>query len=377
MALGLVLAIVALLSNARRDDRPPAPSPIAGRLVSDDDGPLEELVMHYVPEAESEIGPAYRDFLRALPETTRVVFVVRRGGRGALLSFLSRILVSLARLRIVEIDGALGAWSKDRALVLSPASGESRHELLIPPRPRAGEISRPQDWSVVPALAAALPDDFAVRTLPIAFDAGDFAIVGKRVVFDANLFARNRGRGFRSPAELRDRLATLLGRDVVMLGDESGDVPRHHMSMYMAPVGDGVVLVGDPRAGERIVGSDYAPGEVGAETHVPLHADFTPATIARFDRAADELARAGFRVLRIPTVPFEDKTYFAYTNGVYESRDGARTAWVPNFGLSALDLAANAVYANLGFRVVPISVRALYTQHGTIGCLVNVVARGD
>ena len=98
MALGLVLAIVALLSNARRDDRPPAPSPIAGRLVSDDDGPLEELVMHYVPEAESEIGPAYRDFLRALPETTRVVFVVRRGGRGALLSFLSRILVSLAGL---------------------------------------------------------------------------------------------------------------------------------------------------------------------------------------------------------------------------------------------------------------------------------------
>jgi len=42
----------------------------------------------------------------------------------------------------------------------------------------------------------------------------------------------------------------------------------------------------------------------------------------------------------------------------------------------ALDAAAREVYEGLGFHVVPVSVRAIYTQHGTIGCMVNVVARG-
>ena len=168
----------------------------------------------------------------------------------------------------------------------------------------------------------------------------------------------------------------VIGRDVVMLGTEVGDVPRHHMSMYMAPLGDGTVLVGDPAAGASLVGGTYVPGDVSPETGQLLRADFSPETIARFDRAARDLANAGFRVVRIPTVPFDDKTYFAYTNGVYETRDGQRTAWVPRFDVPALDAAARAVYEGLGFRVVPVSVRAVYTQHGTLGCLVNVVARG-
>jgi hypothetical protein len=82
-------------------------------------------------------------------------------------------------------------------------------------------------------------------------------------------------------------------------------------------------------------------------------------------------------VVRIPTVPFDDKTYFAYTNGVYETRGGRRFAWVPSFGVPAIDDAARAVYEGLGWSVVPVSVRSLYAQHGTIGCVVNVLARGE
>jgi hypothetical protein len=43
----------------------------------------------------------------------------------------------------------------------------------------------------------------------------------------------------------------------------------------------------------------------------------------------------------------------------------------------ALDQAAREVYERLGWTVIPVSVRDVYTQHGTIGCLVNVLSRGE
>lgn len=362
----------------------PRPLTVSGAVVADDAGPLHEILMHYVPELEPTFVAAYTDFLGSLPPETRVVFVARRGSRARLDAFLARIDPNgmlASRTRFVEIDAALGIWSKDRALVLEPrasgAAGVLKTELLVPPRPKLGEGSRPGDWEIIPAVAASMPERFEVKQLPIAFDAGDFAIAGSRVLFDVNLFMRNRSRGYRTPLELRDRMRSLIGRDVVMLGKEPGDVPRHHMSMYMAVLDGTTALVGDPEAGARIVGRDYAPGEASPETGEPLRADFSRETIARFDHAAADLAAAGFRVVRIPTVPFDDKTYFAYTNGVYETRAGRRTAWVPQLGVRALDDAAREVYERLGWSVKPVSVRSLYAQHGTIGCLVNVLSRRE
>ena len=382
-ALGLVLAVLLLLRSGHRNAEPAAvrapPAPLSGVVVADDAGPLRQVLMHYVPELEASFRPTYRDFLLSLAPETRVMFVVRRQERARLDAFLSGLDGSgdlARRVRIVEIGRPLGIWSKDRALVLGSGAG-GKIELVVPPRTRPGEGSRPSDWDIVPAVAAALPEELAVRQLPIAFDAGDFAITKSRVVFDVNLFGRNRARGFRSPEELRERVRTLLGRDVLMLGSEPGDVPRHHMSMYMALLDGGVALVGDPEAGARLVGRDYAPGETSPETNEPLRADFSPPTEARFERAAKDLAAAGFQVVRIPTVPFDDKTYFAYTNGVYETRAGRRVAWVPSFGEPAIDRAARDVYERLGWSVVPVDVRGLYAHHGTIGCVVNVLARGE
>ncbi len=383
-ALGLLLALAVLFRAGPRSTEKIAVRAAAAALsaaaVADDAGPLREVLMHYVPEVEPSFHATYRDFLLSLAPETRVLFVVRRQDRARLDAFLAALdgTGGLARrVRVVEIGRPLGIWSKDRALVLGDAGANAKIELVIPPRTRPGEGSRPADWDIVPAVAAALPDEIVVRQLPIAFDAGDFAITRSRVLFDVNLFARNRARGFRSPEELRDRMSTLLGRDVLMLGTEVGDVPRHHMSMYMTLLEGSVALVGDPEAGARLVGRDYVPGETSPETGELLHSDFTLATRARFERAASDLAAAGFRVVRIPTVPFDDKTYFAYTNGVYETRGGRRMAWVPSFGVPAIDDAARTVYEGLGWSVVPVSVRSLYASHGTIGCVVNVLARGE
>jgi hypothetical protein len=373
-ALGLGGALLVVGAQAHHVE-PPKPPPIT--VVRDDGAALKEVLVHYVPEEEERTRDAYRDFLGTLSPSTHVVAVYPAGQREKLDAFLTQIG---AHAEAVEVSTPLGIWSKDRALVLAEAK-DAKTTFLIPPRPRAGESGRPQDWDIVPAVAAAVPDRFKTREIPIAFDAGDFTIAGKRVLFDANLYGRNRGRGYPSAAAFKARVSALLGRDVVMLGASEGDVPRHHMSMYMAALDEKTVLVGDPAAGAKLTGPSFMPGERSLESRELLKADETAGTQARFDRAAHDLALAGFNVVRIPTVAFDDKTYFAYTNGVYETRDGKKIAWVPAFAegddplVADLDTAARTVYEQLGYEVRPVAVRRLFTSHGTIGCVVNVLAR--
>lgn len=364
-AIGVLAALTIVLGAAHVRPSRAHPAQARAPVIADDHGALHEVVMHYVPELEPIFDDTYRDFIASLSPDTRVDFVVRRGTRERLGTFLGH-----PARDVVEVDVPIGIWSKDRALVLSRPE-DARISLLVPPRPRPGEGSRPGDWEIVPTIAREMPDRFEVKKIPIAFDAGDFTVAGDRVLVDPNLFARNAARGLKTPADL----AKLLGRPVVRIGENVGDVPRHHMSMYMAALDGNVALVGDPGAGVRILGEGFAPGEKSIETGEPLRADSSPTTVARFDRAAKELEAAGFRVVRIPTIAFDDKTYFAYTNGVFETRTGERIARIPVFDVPALDDAARAVYQQLGWRVVPIRARKVYTQHGTIGCLVNVLAR--
>jgi hypothetical protein len=248
--------------------------------------------------------------------------------------------------------------------------------LLVPARPDGASERRLLDWKTPAAIAEALPRRFQSFTVPLDFDAGDFAVAGDRVIVDVNLFAKNRGRAIESPRQLAEGLSRMLSREVVTLGSAEGDVPRHHLSMYLAPLDGNVVLVGDPSAGLVLVGAGYRPGEHNPDSGASLVPDSSPETQRRFDRAAEDLAAAGFKVVRIPTVAFDDKTYFAYTNGVFETRAGHRIAYVPVYGMPRLDEAALAVYRGLGWEVRPVAARAAFPFHGTLGCLVNVLGRG-
>lgn len=390
VALGLALAF-GVLRIASRAKGPPPPAPatrLAGGVLREDAGGLGEVLVHYVPRLEPLVADAYTDFLGTVDPRTRVVAVVPRADadaageapRDRLQRFLARIDPSgglSARTRVVEVQGPISVWSKDRALVMAPEPGAPRTGLVIPAPPDARWKERANDWRTLAQVAEAMPERFYVRQLPLDFDAGDFDVAGDHVLVDDNLVTKNRARGLGDVGELRKLIEGLFARPVSVLGAADGDVPRHHMSMYMAALDGGVALVGDPRAALPIVGRDWTPGEVDPDTGEPLHADFSDAMLARFDRAAADLAAAGWRVVRIPEVPFLDKTYMAYTNGVYETRGGGgvKTAWMPTFDLPELDARARAVYESLGWTVRPVRARGLYPFHGTIGCLVNVLAR--
>jgi hypothetical protein len=386
IALGLAVAVAILLvfSKKKAPPLPPSPKKLAGSVLREDTGSLDEILVHYVPSLEPLIADAYVDFLGTLSPSTRLVVVLPKedGAREALDRFLTRVDPTgglSQRAHVVPVDGPISVWSKDRALVLAPDANAGRAGLVIPVPPDPRWKERANDWHTLEQVAGAIPDRFYVRELPIEFDAGDFDVAGDGVLVDDNLVTKNAKRGVADVGELRHLLEGALARPVVVLGRADGDVPRHHMSMYMAALASGaerVALVGDPREAKAIVGDPFVPGENDPDTGEPLRADFSDAMLARFDRAATALAAAGWKVVRIPEVPFLDKTYMAYTNGVYETRAGARVAWMPTFDLPALNARAKQVYESLGWQVRPVRARILYPYHGTIGCLVNVLARG-
>jgi hypothetical protein len=401
IAIGLLIALVVVrfLPRAKDDGGAAAekkdPPALAGALLPEDRGALDVVLFQYTPRLEPIVARPYADFLGTLDPSTKLIAVIPEqpdagtGGeppaRPALHALLTRIDPTgalEARTTVVESKGPISIWSKDRALVMQGASPGDRTGLLIPMPPDPKWTERANDWRTLASVASQNDGRYYVRELPLYFDAGDFAVTGDDVLVDVNLFTRNASRGVGSPAALKELLGKLFTHNVVLLGDADGDVPRHHMSMYMTPVGDRTVLVGDPRLAQPIVGATYVPGEASVDTGVPLRADFSDAVLARYDRAAALLEKAGYRVVRIPTVAFDDKTYFAYTNGVYETRGTRKIAWVPQYAkddsdgaVRALDDAARKAYEDLGWEVRPVHVRAAYPYHGTIGCLANVLSR--
>lgn len=374
---GAAALALALIPASKGPQAWEAPT-VEGALVDEAAGPIEAVAFHYTPGAEPIFGEVYRAFLPSLDPSVKLWALVPPSEGGAakakLLDFLKAVPGGEAlagRVQVAEASGPVSPWSKDRALVTGPPI-----RLVAPAEPAGAWPQRLADWNAPMDLARAFPSQLSVTVVPLDFDAGDFAITGGRLLVDANLVGKNAGRGLDTPAKLAQALDRMFRMKVAVLGERAGDVPRHHLSMYLTPLTDGAVLLGDPREGRALVGEGFVPGEDSPDSGERLRADFSPDVLARYDRAAKDLAAAGFKVVRIPTVPFDDKTYLAYTNGVFETRDGKKVAWMPVFGLPALDARAAQVYRELGWEVRPVPSRAAFPYHGTLGCLVNVLARG-
>jgi hypothetical protein len=381
IALGLAMTFTVLCLVPGRPAPRATPAALGGPPLAEVEGAITEVLFHFLPEMQDALRAPYTDFLGTLPARTRLVAIVpREGGAASLRPFLDSIDPDLyGRTQVVPVPGPISPWSKDRALVLGPGTHLPITTLLTPLAPPAEWERRRNDWHTV-ATFAATREEYVARPVPLDFDAGDFAVTPRGVLVDANLITKNHARRVDSPRDLETLLEPLLGTDVIVIGTRDGDVPRHHLSMYMTPLGRNgdrdVVLVGDPRLARDVVTDQFVPGEIDPDTGRLLRADFSPTMIARHDRAAAALAQAGFEVVRIPTVPFLDKTYMAYTNGIFGTWGARRIAWVPTFEVPELDRRAHAVYARLGWEVRPVRVRSVYAYHGTIGCLANVIARG-
>jgi N-dimethylarginine dimethylaminohydrolase len=375
MALGVLLGLAvsaALLSVFDGLGSGSSATALRGPVLSDCDGPLRELAIHYVSAAAEVAGPTYCDFLRQLPAGVTVHVVCP--DRAAFDELCSRVGAVQCVLSPVVVGHPITVWSRDRWLALAPA-GEGDATTLLCPRGELGtEVwpARAGDQRVAADLAAALHRDVTSVRSELYFDGGDFVADDQTVFVTPAVLLRNLQQTMQTREELIEQLSALLKRRVVLLRD----APDHHAGMYMMPVGNRTVLVGDPAAAQRLLAES---GDEGLASLCPKQGpDFTEATRAKFEAVAEQCRAAGYRVIRIPTVPGRDgRTYVTYVNAILDQRKGSRTVYMPAYGRAeVLNRAAAEVWSRLGYEVRSVNCDACSPHFGSLHCLVNVVRRG-
>jgi Porphyromonas-type peptidyl-arginine deiminase len=338
---------------------------INARLVAEDgSAPLRRIAIHYAPAADRVALGVWTQLFAVLPASVEVeVEVAAAPDFDRLMVKLNEAGVPhLDRFHPVVVGTTITTWSRDRYAALVNDRGEG--SILAPPRIEAPFASRAGDARSPYAISQALYHrDPGVAD--IVFEGGDLAATPRWIFADANLVARNVGRGAADLASIEAELHRRFGQELVWLGDAVGDVPRHHIMMYAVPLDDQTVAVGDVRAGMALAG----------DTRLPL--DDVALQAPRFDRAAALLAARGFRVVRVPALVLEGGgSFVTYTNALFDRRrDGKRVVYMPTYALPALDAAARTFYEAQGFEVHPIDVSPIYRMNGSLGCLVNVIAR--
>ena len=209
LGLALGLGLLALRSHT---ERPKAAAPPFGEVLPEAEGPLAEVLLHWTPLTDASTAEAYGDFLSAIAADVKVRFVVPAdlgaSGRAALQRRLALIdpTGGLAqRTTVTEVPPPITTWSKDRALVTRP-NPSGVPTLIGPSEPRTEWKARLGDWRSVPLFTQATAGAFSYVQAPFDFDAGDFAVLGHRLLFDGNLLEKNRHRGYASMAQLRAQI---------------------------------------------------------------------------------------------------------------------------------------------------------------------------
>ena len=367
VVVGVSLACLVLVVVERKGVRAEPLSDV-GPSLSDSDGTLRELVIHYVAEAAPVCGRAYESFLPQLPARVRVHVVCE--SRAEYDYFRRRLGPLRCALLPVIVEHPITCWSRDRWLALAPPEG-GRHTTLLLPKDEDGAAAWPRragDGRVGDDLAARLGDDVRSARSTLYFDGGDFAADAETVFVTPAVLARNLQRTVKTREELLRRLGAVLKRRVVLL-DEA---PPHHAGMFLMPIGGRRVLVGDPSLAKPLFEEAETLDSLLASGGGP---DFSAETQRLFDAVARQCESEGCRVVRMPVVPGRDgRTWLTPLNAVID--DG--TVHMPVYGgAEPLNCAAAAVWREAGFAVREVDCTDAYPRFGSLRCLVSVLARGQ
>ncbi len=371
-ALGLTVGftILALTSNTWQRRA------LSGPILSECDGHLRELVIQYEPSATGIVATAYHDFLGAL-ETDVVVHAVCPN-RAAFADLVSRVGQTRCTLLPIVVGHPMTTWSRDRWLALEPAASGKATTIWSPLAEAGHEVwpARAGDQKLGDDIAAALPHRVVARRSRLNFDGGDFLADSDTVFVMPRTLIRNIQQTVTNKQEFLDILNRELKRRVILL-DEA---PDHHAGMFMASIGNRIMLVADPKLGKAIV-SDPSLSAAGALSNIvaslPGGPDFSPETQHLFDAVASQCATSGYRVVRIPVIPARDgRTYLTYANVLMDQHANHRVVYLPWYrGCEPLNSVARNIWEDMGYQVRPVDCTSTFRHFGCLHCLVNVLAR--
>ncbi len=362
-ALGVVAGTVFLAVLENHTHRLQASGPI----ISECDGRLRELVVHYDPGASNMVAPVYRDFLHALDRNVTVHVVCP--AQDAFTDFTNAIGPVGCSLSPIIVNHPITTWSRDRWVAFLPAKLGGPVTIWSPRGETGDEVwpARAGDERVGKDIADALSPTAMARRSALYFDGGDFLADNDNVFVVPRVLKRNLQNTVHDRDEFLKILSLQFKRRVVLL-DEA---PDHHAGMFMASIGNHVMLVGDPSLGRKFFSS--AP----SFPCLPGGPDFSAHTQHLFDAVAAQCAALGYKIVRIPVVPACDgRSYLTYVNVLLDQQGARRIVYLPYYrGADALNAGARQIWRDQGYEIHPVDCTTTYTHFGCLHCLVNILRR--
>ena len=360
LLLGSALAQLPLL-------KPSPTGPVV--IVPDQDRPLRSVAFHYRPAFHQQSIETISDFLSGLSSDVHVHVVVERLAHfEELHTHLKNTDSSFpASLTPVVTGFSITPWAKDRFGTM-----ENQHRqpiLAIPPLGSTAAGARANDAKVPAALTRAI-DGATLHTLPFHFEGGDLLADANYVYLAANCLARNQPYNTTGRESLLASMSKALGKPIIVLGPSSSHVPDHHIGMYLTPLGNNTVAVGDPDLGKRL----YLQLPENQRTiDLELHdAPYQP-----FRNVIKELSFHNLRIIHIPllltTTP---RVYATYNNAILEQRHGSKRIFMPVYDIPQLDTMAATIFEQEGWKVTPVRVSKIFSHTGSLRCLIGIISRG-
>lgn len=335
-------------------------------VFPDTGGEIREIVLQYSYDLKDEVLPAYRDFLLKLGNETEIHIVCENDElKGDMEGYLAEWQVTGSeRIHLVTLGGKITVWARDRFVIkrcgnktvaVLPALNDEEDELRI------------NDQKVPYMIKPLRTGRFNVELSNVWFEGGNI-VADEKYAFTG--YATIRCMDCSSDEDRLKLLGNILGREVVVLGEEDRLEPTDHVDMYLTPLGNKTVLLGNPSMAYKILMTDPEYPEQ-YESLKPSKDE-----LDSFERVREQLEEKGFRVVPIPYIQAFTDSVFTYNNSLLETLDGKSLVYLPVYNIDVLDKAAIRVYSALGFEVRTVDVSKIYIHGGTIRCLTNVIARG-
>ncbi len=336
---------------------------------------IRTLLLQYDAEVAGDLFPAWRDLARELPPQVRVVLACGEGAARAAARLAEHAGFPDERVRTVLTEGPPTVWARDRIVAL--AGREPGSVELLTPDPEMVELDLLPDLQVSESLAAEGGIFFAAPS-GLHFAGGDLLFSAVRPIAGSHLLLANLDRLFRTEADAFAGLAQIFGAEPLIIGRKAG-VPHEHCDMFLTVLGPDTVLLGNPISGAAWLEDLLDAGLPSAV--LPLHDQWHPETTRReapvYKAIRQELVAAGLEVRSVPILVGQQGSFLTWNNALVERRADGLHAYVPRYGIAALDEAAFAVYADAGVKPHPVDVARLAQHGGTVRCITNVLEWQD
>ncbi len=367
-----VLPLLVLLTTVLPLNRVLGATPERAAILSDTGGPIRALVLHYDGQLQSELEPMLADLFAKLPPDIKVQVMCANVIEVA--QFLSRWSTAVSgsgrQLQVFNVSRPLSVWARDRRLAREYPRSHVPADTFVPATTDEYCVFKENDL-MVPALLNQTGWGPQVTNSLMHLEGGNVVANNRHVFVGANVVEENLRLGLERE-DIDRELQRILGRQYTLVGGCEFTVPWCHVDMYLTPVDDHTVLIASPELAAELRFSSPHPVDdrIGDDTNE------SSAVQALYDSVALQIARLGYRIVRLPAlVSTADAWMVTYNNVIMEHCPRGKTVYMPVYGIAALDDAARRTYMDLGFSVQTIDVSGIYRLGGAIRCLANVTER--